>query len=423
MISCCFPQPMRRERQAPVVGSPRFLCREAYGLPLDNLHVHSVPADLRMRQVPRSSLIFVTGLCVSLAGHAALGVGFARWADELLAHDPAGSRFPLSPSPQTKDPVRERASPDDRNYPDRREIRLGIEDGSAATLTWLGFREATEHQAKQGPTEQSAMSLDDDMPGWPGSRSAASEPSHRVPADIPIDFEATAGDRVPRERFDMNPPAEEVTAPDTPQEEPTEALESQDLRRELAERIAATTAEAAERLAESVEQLLAPRPSRIESRPAAERVETGKRAPEHPFAGVNPSETAVGTGGTAGIVSDKEAIATSIREAPVVRPGRVLAAKGLEISTRRPRFGVATRMTRAPKNPVVEITFGPDGRVKRATFVTDGSAVYNTGSDEVDQPLLNAVYSWTAKGKSISELDPNDSEAGVTIMITIILLG
>jgi hypothetical protein len=119
-----------------------------------------------------------------------------------------------------------------------------------------------------------------------------------------------------------------------------------------------------------------------------------------------------------GIVTDRESMASAIRRAPAVRPGRVLAIEGMEILTRRPRWTDATRATRYPSSPTVEIIFGADGRVRRADFARDGALVYSTGYEDVDEPLLTAVYNWTARGRDIDELPPGGE---VRILITVLL--
>jgi hypothetical protein len=368
-----------------------------------------------MRHLPGPSLILLAGLFVSLAGHAALGFGLSR-----LGVGPSTDSAPdQQPGALIADQNIPKKRPPLEAHQQERELRLGIDDGSAATLTWLGFRDPSEHQARRGPTEQSGLTLSQGLPGQPSSEGF---PPHAPPAPPRLaDAEPVAADEHP------TPLAEAEPAERAPQElalgeQGTPEAPPEPIPIELAERLAAGTAEMAERVAQTVEQLLAPRPSRTAITTPREQLAPPPSAPNPPQPSP-PAAVTPGAGGSPGILADRESIATSIREAPVVRPGRVLAAKGLEILTRRPRFNVSTRMTQTPKNAVVEITFGRDGRVRRAGFVSDGAKTYNTGSEEIDQPLLNAIYAWTARGKPLSDIDPDDPEAGVTIMITIILAG
>jgi hypothetical protein len=134
-----------------------------------------------------------------------------------------------------------------------------------------------------------------------------------------------------------------------------------------------------------------------------------------PAAAVKPAP------GKPGIASERESIATALRNATLVRPGQVVASKGLEIATREARWTITTQMTRRPRNPTVSITFGRDGRVKRADFLSEGERRYSTGFEDVDQPLLNAIFSWTARGEPLRALPSGDPEAGVTVVLTIVL--
>jgi hypothetical protein len=151
----------------------------------------------------------------------------------------------------------------------------------------------------------------------------------------------------------------------------------------------------------------------------SEAVEPDDTQAPSPQAGALPAAGPSGADPARGEVTDRESVALSVRRAPAVRlvEGRVQAAEGLEIQTRRPRWTNTVIATRNPRTPTVEIVFGADGRVRRAAFVSDGATVYSTGFEDVDQPLLNAVYGWTARGKAIDELE-EDGE--VRILITVL---
>jgi len=131
--------------------------------------------------------------------------------------------------------------------------------------------------------------------------------------------------------------------------------------------------------------------------------------------------------------------AAAMESAIEIKPGKVLAGKGLQIRTVRPEWAVATRLSASPRNPVVKITFGRSGRVIRASFVEGQS----TGEREVDGPLLAALYRWTAKGEQLSALPqppaavariveredgskqtvlvPSDLERGLTLSFRVVL--
>lgn len=112
------------------------------------------------------------------------------------------------------------------------------------------------------------------------------------------------------------------------------------------------------------------------------------------------------------------------RELPIDRLGRPLQASGdLRMTTVRPTWSLQVRNAYSPRrNPFVEIRFGPDGRVRLARFVAmpDGSA--GSGYEEVDQPLLNAVYRWTAGGAAIDGLDRRNPDAHHAVVIRFLLV-
>lgn len=220
------------------------------------------------------------------------------------------------------------------------KVRLGIDHSDAATMSWLGFEEATEHAAEFSAVDQSAMTP---LPGSSGESPAAPAPVLTQPT------------------------------PKTPPE-----LTSTD----------------AGRLNESLAQL---------NSPAAPKAATG------------------GAPGNPGLAASKESGATSTKKAPAVRLGKVVAAEGLDIQTKSPRWSYTTMQLRMPRNPVVEITFGPDGKVLRAGFASEGGATMDTGFADVDQPLLSAIYSWTARGEKLRDLTRETGE--VTVRITVLLAG
>jgi hypothetical protein len=131
----------------------------------------------------------------------------------------------------------------------------------------------------------------------------------------------------------------------------------------------------------------------------------------------NNASGATVTGDKPGQKDDREADASAVIDSIEVVPGKPAAAKGLRIQTSRPQWSMATKLTARPRNPTVRITFGPTGRVSKAEFV----AGKNSGYVDVDQPLLNAVYRWTARGEAIDKLHAGNPKAGVTITVNILL--
>lgn len=98
--------------------------------------------------------------------------------------------------------------------------------------------------------------------------------------------------------------------------------------------------------------------------------------------------------------SDREADLAALTETVHrVSPGEVLTAGGLEIKPARPDFSAIARASAAPRNPVVAITFAPDGEVLEARLLRD------TGEVNVDAPILRSLYRWRAAGETLEALD------------------
>lgn len=296
----------------------------------------------------RSRLVLALGWWVSVFLHAGFGFGFVRYVSEVGIQAPDAESSPAVPDPPP------------RLEPEPKRIKLGIAESTADTMVWIGFEEATPHDARLSTLDQSAVTINDagrPAPPSPAPAAAQAQPLPRRDAgDAEAAIEALAAARGRVE--DAVPPELRAQAAATPAAgppRPTEAAES-------------------------------------------------------------------GGGGLPGIKTDREAQAVSSRPSNSVKPGQVVAAQGLEIKTIAPRWNTVTLFT-GMRNPTLRISFRRDGSVKDAVFVRDGDKVLDAGSSEANQPLLAAVYAWRAKGKALDELDPEDPDADVTIQMTIILRG
>ncbi|MDX2146913.1 MAG: hypothetical protein SFZ23_05275 [Planctomycetota bacterium] len=160
-------------------------------------------------------------------------------------------------------------------------------------------------------------------------------------------------------------------------------------------------------------------PGSANSPPPAESTPTNEARPT-PASAPQAVASPGGLGGRPGEQSDADSDATALQETVEVRPGRVAAAKGLKITTVRPRWSITTMATARPKNPEVVITFGRTGRVLKAEFF-EGKT---TGEPDVDGPLLNAIYQWTATGEALRKLPLDQDSApkrGVKLKMRILL--
>jgi hypothetical protein len=397
--------------------------------------------------------ILLVGTAVSLAVHAGLGAGFVRLGTA-AAGDGAGTEpeltrveifLPPADPPEPAPPpeaVAAAPQPEPQPQPEPEPIRLGLERGSPEGEAWLGFEDQTDHAAPLGAVDQSAMTLEQSPGDGPLAAADAppgppQPPAEATPEEMPAQSEAQPLAQPPAPETEAVPATEAAPEPAAASEPETVQLEhapeelpasaSEDGTAETPAEgpapvqildLASDVLEAAERAGAAVRTALA-----LAADAAAELAKRAPHAeqppPPEPALEVRPAPvqqpepvpSGGGGGGLgAGITSDRESIATAVRQAPAVRPGRVLATQGLEIQTRAPRWSYSTMMTRRPRNATVEIYFGPDGRVRRADFVRDGTTIYNSGSPDVDEPLLSAIYTWTARGKPIDELRARSAE-------------
>lgn len=142
---------------------------------------------------------------------------------------------------------------------------------------------------------------------------------------------------------------------------------------------------------------------------------TGAGAGRSGAAGSPGAPGSPSTPGQRVVPADRDSSPFSTEVVASFRNGRVDAGQGLDVRTVRPRLTLLTRVTAAPRNPVLEITFAKSGRA------TDVRLLRSSGYRvEVDEPVLAAAYNWRAGGLLIDRL-PEHPAASVKMTITIIL--
>ncbi len=284
------------------------------------------------------------------------------------------------------------------------EPTLGMQDSTSVSINWLGFAEATpQQQGEISDTEQPALSM---APVGEPSEQRAAQPRRSEAQDA-------ASKRAP-----VGPAqGEALTAasPPSPQElEPAPSLA-------IAPRESANTVPAGEGALRLNAWGLPPAPEQVQAPPSGG---SPRESPQQQDQGKGEQDTTeegaqAGADDIAGLPSDRESVATALKEAVDLDDwSKPLARKGLEIKTVRPRWRTTTLLTRLPRNPVVMISFGKDGRVVKAEFIRHEGRTLHTGSREVDEPLLDAVYKWRATGKELEQLKDGDT---VSFAIRIVL--
>ncbi len=266
---------------------------------------------------------------------------------------------------------------------------LGNERSTARTIDWVGYDRYREHLAPQAESEQALMELGQVVASSAGA--AEAQPEAAAPAE-PTPEPADATGAEPAESQDSSlallpeqPPREE--AGEVPVG-PGEADESPAQRRQPA-------------LDERPETPPAPAPQ--ESRaPSDGAAPTQTPAPQtQPNVAVTPGN------------ADKQADATSRKKVVEYKIGEPLAAQGLDIKTVRPQFSIRTQVMAFPSSPLVRISFNRFGSPAKVELLQ------STGYEDVDRPLMDAMYRWRATGEAHKALSPTDIAATVDVTLRI----
>ncbi len=267
--------------------------------------------------------------------------------------------------------------------PDR--VKLGIDESTTSTMTWIGYEDYQEHMAALADVEQAAFQTTPT-----GSEATPASPSESPPPapelQDPQDDPSTSPDPFDELEawFDAaegeGPPLGESTSPDAR----SQALE------DILERL--------QQMMENTVETERPEPAPKPREPAP---------PEPAPAQPQPA-------GQPGVQSDQESDATSTVEVTMeqLTLGRPLAAQGLLIKPRKPVFTTLTLLTAIPANPKAELRFRRDGKPARVRLLE------SSGDSRIDEAVLNSLYRWRAAGKKLRELEPNET---IPVQIRILL--
>lgn len=371
---------------------------------------------------------FRVALALSILLHALVFLpGFGRVLEgdqaQRTAKDPRSDTPTETPPPQPEQP---------------RQLRLGIAESAKTTLNWIGYEEYEEHLARQAEIEQAALRLA--LAGAPGEPSESSEEAptpaptavalaNQPPAELagtpapPTAPEPPA--ETPVERGQPSQPATPIETPPLPPAETPQVPPPQP--EPQPESIPKPEPEPAP----NPEPALEPTPETealTETPPAQDPEVVPPAFPTPPNPSVPPTRPATpgggggGGGGDAaddpvgsGERSEAEADPTSILNIPSAqwRNGRPIAAEGMTIETRKPRFTILTTVTARPTNPIVEIRFDHEGRPRSTRYLR------SSGHATIDGPIMDAIAGWRARGKALDALRPGDT---VTVRLRLILV-
>ena len=387
--------------------------------------------------MPFRSLPFPLALLLSLLLHATI---FAALVFAIRPSDLMGSGESVALS---------RTSLAPEAPPEMETIQLGIADGAADSRTWIGYSTAEEHLAPKSEVEQAAFE-DEPEGGAAGSVPTAEAPftspgvasqepsaatATQPPREIapPVTEEATTAPPV-EPTTPPQPPVEPPVAPEPPPPTPTEPEAAEpmtpgqepplpEVSLEGSEPPQPQTPPTIEEIAAMLEALLPSRqildrwaPAPMTAAPPQEQAPSSDPATSSPVepqppavnaesgSSSSPTESAPGPPRERradGDPSDRESDATSTIDVPPDqwRRGKPLAARGLDIKTKRPVFPELTSLTARPVNPVVEIFFDRRGVPRRVNLLR------GSGDARVDGPVVDAIYRWRASGAELSRLE------------------
>ena len=268
------------------------------------------------------------------------------------------------------------------------ELHLGSMTSDAATMVWIGYDEYEEHLARPSETDQAAFD-----PAPPG-------PLGDEPDVVEVDVEPVPTETPAPEAVETAETAESA-AEEAPSPTPVMIVEGP----------MGPPAPPAPEVSETPLEELGPlTPARVEELLATSETEgteqvdaTAESSPP------TPKEQGADPGNEA----DKEALATSIKQALKWKPGKPLAAEGLEIRTVAPKFGKYTSLTRR-LDPVIRVWFNKSGSVHKCEILQSSE------NGDVDRNCLDALYQWRARGAVLDEMKVSGVPATISVDVRIV---
>ena len=317
--------------------------------------------------------------------------------------------------------------------PEAQQPELGIDQSMNKTMNWIGYEEYEEHLARLGETDQAEFIMQPS--GGGGTPPPTPETPPSPPSEQPVTPEAAKNQPEKPEEIVSAKPS---LAEDRPPSEQDAQIPQAPLKPD-ADRIETTTAEKTnpdategDKPDERTPQPGAPKkpekptedqPSEEPPKDTPEKEEPKKEEPQKEAEPTPPStpkpptpatpESDPGKGpgkgegdsGENGNAADRESDATSIVDVPpdLWKRGRPLAAKGVELQTRRPVINTLTQISARFGSPVVEIQFNSKGKPVRCRILV------SSGDRRLDEPILDSLYRWRAKGEKLSELKGDET--------------
>ncbi len=284
--------------------------------------------------------------------------------------------------------------------PEPDSIKLGIDESTTSSMTWIGFEDYQEHMAALAEVEQAAFQ----------TTPTGAEPTPNVPSETPAE--------IPQEAPDAQSPPESAAAVDPQPDPPTspnplDELEAWLEASQVGEGPAVGEPTQPDTRAQAIEDMIEQLQRMMENPVDTKQLQPEPRSSdEAPPTQPSPPQPA----GQPGQQSDQESDATSIVEVTMeqLTLGRPLASHGLQIKPRKPVFTTLTMLTAVPANPVAELRFRRDGKPGRVRLLE------SSGDPRIDEAVLNSLYRWRAAGAKLRTLEVGQT---IPVQIRIMLTG
>jgi len=311
--------------------------------------------------------------------------------------------------------------PNEEEPADEPEVTLGIEESDYATVTWIGYDEYEQHIAKLARIEQAEMSLDEAVPSPPVQPDKPIPPEQTAQPPIePIESLADAalpppldepGTPLPPQSNDqaITPPAPSLVSTSTEVESTPDSHPPVDLitDRETAQSIFTPS------LFFSSPFFQPPSPSEQQPEPDKTPPPPPPDKTDTPQEDQQPSETQPAP--PSAKASDKDSAPTSIKPIPDIpwNSGKPLASEGIEVHPyalyrhiivdSNDRLFLLHWNERVTHNPIASIRFNRLGKARQVNILK-----YSGYSPLDKNYLVSWLSRWTASGKAIDELGPNE---------------
>ena len=303
----------------------------------------------------------------------------------------------------TKTPIFE---PD---LPDPDDVKLGIEESEASTLTWIGYKEYREHMAKLADLEQAQFTVGGGAQGGGGNPQPVSQPSPEQVAEQPTPEQPETTPKPQPEAAPPQPPLPEVPDPTLPKVSQTDAEQEADEPSE-------TKSEEPPH-EQPVAEPSPPTPPKTQPQPNPAQPQSGDAAPTpgQPDRSVGPASPGADDLPPVPNPTDRESDAAAKVPVNIKRPGGPVAAQGLEVRTRRPKLTPFQEMQFGRIAIVARIEFERSGKPRRISLGRQHpktkkmiwtSATKATGFESV---VVNALFQWRASGKQLQELSEDQT--------------